>query len=582
MSVHLMFLILALRQHLSHINSRLRDGVTERNDVVDCAGHFFGVVDALRLVNNAYSFVVLVSNGNIFIRNVPVAQSLQCSVRKRPVIRIRLDEPFTLYIFNEPYNFIHYAMIFTIHLIQIQFVFLVLALRQHLSHINSRLRDGVTESRDVVECAEYHAGVVDATRLLNSTFSFLNLIFVTFTFIMAHLAALPFTFDIQITSLQHLSHINSRVRDGVTERNDVVDCTVHFSGVVDAVRLRYIRAELDCRGRHRGAVYRGLIKNKEKSERTRLSKACNIVHFMFLVVALRQHLSHINSRLRDGVTERSDLVECAEYHAELTMILVKVKFMFLVLALRQHLSHINSRLRDGVMERSDVVECAEYHAGVANDTSVIVHELMRRTKDKSLQQELGLFSLQLLHSQVKFTACGLFNLDYSLLHSLIGASTIYLIILIQFQLSPESSQKEANELNLTDFARRWGQYWLAGGAVLLSTIYGFRKCIEEGDVSVLFVIEFTIHLVKAQFLFLVLALRQHLSHINSRLRDGVTERSDVVECAEVPRWCGGRHSAKCTLNQYVLDANLYSAQFASAQLSASTQLSASAQLSISA
>nr|CAD7201536.1 unnamed protein product [Timema douglasi] len=86
----------------------------------------------------------------------------------------------------------------------------------------------------------------------------------------------------------------------------------------------------------------------------------------------------------------------------------------------------------------------------ANNTSVIVHELMRRTKDKSLQQELGLFSLQLLHSQVKFTACGLFNLDYSLLHSLIGASTIYLIILIQFQLSPESSHKEANELNLTE------------------------------------------------------------------------------------------------------------------------------------
>nr|CAD7411485.1 unnamed protein product [Timema cristinae] len=96
----------------------------------------------------------------------------------------------------------------------------------------------------------------------------------------------------------------------------------------------------------------------------------------------------------------------------------------LVLALRQHLSHINSRLRDGVTERSDVVECAGYHAGVvdaarlARNTSVMVHEMMRRTKDKSLQHELGLFSLQLLHSPVKFTACGFFNLDYSLLHSL--------------------------------------------------------------------------------------------------------------------------------------------------------------------
>nr|CAD7457902.1 unnamed protein product [Timema tahoe] len=73
---------------------------------------------------------------------------------------------------------------FTILLVKVQFLFLVLSLRQHLSHINSRLRDGVTERSDVVECTEYHAGVVDAARLVNSSYSFINLTAVTSSFIL--------------------------------------------------------------------------------------------------------------------------------------------------------------------------------------------------------------------------------------------------------------------------------------------------------------------------------------------------------------------------------------------------------------
>jgi gustatory receptor len=48
--------------------------------------------------------------------------------------------------------------------------------------------------------------------------------------------------------------------------------------------------------------------------------------------------------------------------------------------------------------------------------------------------QLQLFSQQLLHSrdQMDFTACGLFPLDMSLLHSVVGAVTTYIIILLQF------------------------------------------------------------------------------------------------------------------------------------------------------
>ncbi|KAJ9599140.1 hypothetical protein L9F63_010408, partial [Diploptera punctata] len=53
----------------------------------------------------------------------------------------------------------------------------------------------------------------------------------------------------------------------------------------------------------------------------------------------------------------------------------------------------------------------------------------------STMGELQLFSLQLLHRKVQFTACGFFPLDFTLLYSIIGAVTTYLVILIQFHLT---------------------------------------------------------------------------------------------------------------------------------------------------
>ncbi|XP_023704213.2 putative gustatory receptor 28a [Cryptotermes secundus] len=77
----------------------------------------------------------------------------------------------------------------------------------------------------------------------------------------------------------------------------------------------------------------------------------------------------------------------------------------------------------------------------ANHTAVLVHKLITKTRDSGLREELRLFSLQLLHRKVKFTACGFFPLDFTLLYSIVGAVTTYLVILIQFRLSlPKSEQ----------------------------------------------------------------------------------------------------------------------------------------------
>ncbi|XP_067207482.1 gustatory receptor for sugar taste 43a isoform X3 [Linepithema humile] len=66
-------------------------------------------------------------------------------------------------------------------------------------------------------------------------------------------------------------------------------------------------------------------------------------------------------------------------------------------------------------------------------TAVLVSQLLSANHDKEGRKQLEIFSLQLLHRPLEFSACGLFTLDRTLVTSIAGAVTTYLVILIQFQ-----------------------------------------------------------------------------------------------------------------------------------------------------
>ncbi|KAJ4433311.1 hypothetical protein ANN_15570 [Periplaneta americana] len=67
-------------------------------------------------------------------------------------------------------------------------------------------------------------------------------------------------------------------------------------------------------------------------------------------------------------------------------------------------------------------------------TAVLVQKLLlvRRFDDETMA-ELQLFSQQLLQRKMKFTAFGFLNLDYSLLFTIIGGVTTYLVIAMQYK-----------------------------------------------------------------------------------------------------------------------------------------------------
>ncbi|XP_016976781.1 putative gustatory receptor 2a [Drosophila rhopaloa] len=54
------------------------------------------------------------------------------------------------------------------------------------------------------------------------------------------------------------------------------------------------------------------------------------------------------------------------------------------------------------------------------------------------------FSLQLLHQRLHFSAAGFFNVDCTLLYTIVGATTTYLIILIQFHMSESTMGTGSN------------------------------------------------------------------------------------------------------------------------------------------
>lgn len=69
----------------------------------------------------------------------------------------------------------------------------------------------------------------------------------------------------------------------------------------------------------------------------------------------------------------------------------------------------------------------------ANRTAVLVHKLLvAQSAYPETTAELRLFSLQLLHRKLHFSACGFFPIDFTLLYSMAGSVTTNLVILLQY------------------------------------------------------------------------------------------------------------------------------------------------------
>ncbi|XP_059621190.1 putative gustatory receptor 28b [Phlebotomus argentipes] len=71
---------------------------------------------------------------------------------------------------------------------------------------------------------------------------------------------------------------------------------------------------------------------------------------------------------------------------------------------------------------------------VMTKTAKILHEFPVHQTDDRLKESISRFSLQILQEKRPISVCGMFNVDNTLLYSMISSMTSYLILLIQFQM----------------------------------------------------------------------------------------------------------------------------------------------------
>ncbi|KAH8289114.1 hypothetical protein KR054_000549 [Drosophila jambulina] len=80
----------------------------------------------------------------------------------------------------------------------------------------------------------------------------------------------------------------------------------------------------------------------------------------------------------------------------------------------------------------------------ANRLALSLHQVSVDLRNDSHNALITQFSLQLLHQRLHFSAAGFFNVDCTLLYTIVGATTTYLIILIQFHMSESSNASGSN------------------------------------------------------------------------------------------------------------------------------------------
>ncbi|XP_063697716.1 putative gustatory receptor 28b [Culicoides brevitarsis] len=134
-----------------------------------------------------------------------------------------------------------------------------------------------------------------------------------------------------------------------------------------------------------------------------------------------------------------------------------------------------------VQTSSSVVQQSE-------ELGVWVHKILNQgatVLTDTVRMMLIQFSLQLTHRRIKFTACGLFELDKRLLFTIIGTLTTYLVILIQFSISgiQKSDRRVVANSSLEATLQEFAEMTSTLLSVFSNNSVFYGKCSQEECLS---------------------------------------------------------------------------------------------------
>ncbi|GLV38675.1 Gustatory receptor 28b [Carabus blaptoides fortunei] len=88
-----------------------------------------------------------------------------------------------------------------------------------------------------------------------------------------------------------------------------------------------------------------------------------------------------------------------------------------------------------VAELYAIVSVSDKTRREAKKCPVLLHKIKHSCTDPDILNAIELYSLQMYHNKLELTVCGLFPIDHTLLYTIAGAVTTYLIFLVQFSTS---------------------------------------------------------------------------------------------------------------------------------------------------
>lgn len=209
-----------------------------------------------------------------------------------------------------------------------------------------------------------------------------------------------------------------------------------------------------------------------------LIRVMMVNQFVWLVHALKINLVHVNKMLDNEQMYMSEgLTEIAHLHERLTAIGEQTNDAFSVALLCWALESFAKICYTSyhlavcvlypafptcgpekyescytfiwyLLQLSYTVAICQKTSGIAQDTSIRIHQLLRTIDSpENIVERLEMFSYQLV-PKFNFQASGFFVMDYTFLTTLLGLVTTYVIIFVQFFVIDNSNSNLANVKNV--------------------------------------------------------------------------------------------------------------------------------------
>uniref|UniRef100_A0A1S4KKK6 Gustatory receptor n=1 Tax=Culex quinquefasciatus TaxID=7176 RepID=A0A1S4KKK6_CULQU len=98
-----------------------------------------------------------------------------------------------------------------------------------------------------------------------------------------------------------------------------------------------------------------------------------------------------------------------------------------------------------LMQTAEALRMCSHIYEQLNSTSNLLHRF-NPNGDLKLKRRIDMLQVQMMHNPIRFTACGMYTLDFSVLFLIVASVMSYLIILVQFEVANNCGQDSRNQV----------------------------------------------------------------------------------------------------------------------------------------